>query len=149
MKRSRIKPRRDTPRRREAPRWTADEWEWANQLLAVRSGGRCECCGRELEAGEWWERHHRQRRRDGGDRLANVVLLRSTCHKAWTEHPDHAVKRGVIVPAYTRDPAAVPLLHLGSRWVVLDDEGGVTALPGEGGLDKGTDDVGTSGTVKP
>jgi hypothetical protein len=68
------------------------------------------------------ERHHRIRRRDGGDRLANLLLLRDTCHRWWTEHPDDAKARGIIlVPG--SDPEAEPVLHRGKGWVRLDDVG--------------------------
>jgi 5-methylcytosine-specific restriction endonuclease McrA len=95
----------------------------ANRALGWRSGVVCECCGRKFQD-QPQERHHRQRRRDGGDRLANVMLLRRDCHRHWTEHPEEAQRRGIIVSAYADDPAAVPLLHKGRRWVLLDDLGG-------------------------
>jgi hypothetical protein len=129
VKRSRINPKRATPRRREAPRWTAEDWERNNPVLIRRAGGRCECCSRQLD--NQAERHHRIRRRDGGDRFANLLLLRPECHRYWTEHPEEARERGIILSAENRNPAAAPVLHHGARWVVLDDHGGWFLLPGE------------------
>lgn len=123
MKRRPIRPRRDVPRRRSAPRWNAEEWAAANVILTRRSSGRCECCGREL-AGRV-ERHHRQRRTVGGDRIANLMYLLPECHHHWTTHPAEAMERGIIVPALgIQDPALVPVLYRAQGWVLLDDNGG-------------------------
>lgn len=120
----RVKPRRDTPRRREAPRWTAEDWTLANIALNLRSGSRCECCGGRLYAGNI-ERHHRIRRRDGGDRLSNLLIIRRTCHQYWTEHPALARDRGIILLT-TDDPETVPVLWRGREWSLLDDDGNRT-----------------------
>lgn len=122
MKRTPIRAKRKTPRRREAPRWTFDEWQEANRVLAVRSGGCCEWCGRNYGP---FERHHRKRRRDGGDRLANILLLCRDCHHHTTEHPLKAREAGLIV-SVSRDPAEVPFLQLHRNWVWLDDAGNAT-----------------------
>lgn len=94
-----------------------------DRLLAARALGRCDCCGMPLAGA--CERHHRQRRRDGGDRLANLTVLKPACHRYWTGEPEEARRRGFIVSAYEPDPASVPMLWRGIRWVVLDDAGGV------------------------
>lgn len=131
MKRSAIKTKRSTPRRREAPQWSWDEWQAANILLMVRSLGCCEKCGNDQGP---FERHHRKRRRDGGDRLANVVLLCRSCHRHVTEHPAEARKYGWIV-SVSRDPADVPFLWHAYRqeadWVYLDDEGNTRVAFGD------------------
>lgn len=116
----RVKPKRATPRRRDAPRWTVADWIWANEALMRRSLGRCECCGSPL--GLNVERHHRKRRAAGGDRLSNVLLLRSECHAYITENPGWAVQRGLIVPTHA-DPAETVLLYQDSFWCILDDDG--------------------------
>lgn len=126
VKRSGIRSRRATPRRREAPRWTPQGWEEANSRLAARSGGRCECCGDPL-AGQV-ERHHRVRRRDGGDRLANLLYLSPAHHAWWTRHPEQARVRGLIVSAW-QDPGEVPVLLAGAAWRYLDDQGGTRPAP--------------------
>jgi hypothetical protein len=124
VKRSGIKPRRSAPRRREAPRWTRDDWEYAGVLISVRSGGCCEKCGTDRGP---FERHHRKRRRDGGDRLAKILYLcggPQGCHGWITEHPAEARKAGWIV-SVSRDPADVPVLTSAHEWVFLDDDGTV------------------------
>jgi len=125
VKRSRIRQRRPVARRRLAPRWTADDWAEANQILWGRANGCCERCGRPI--GESAERHHRQRREVGGDRLANLLLLHPACHQHITEHPDEAMTQGWIVSTAgpiggTPDPAEVPVrLPDGYLWLLRDD----------------------------
>lgn len=118
--------RRATPRRRDADRWDRDQWAAADLYLQRRAGGRCECCGNELRGRA--ERHHRTRRRDGGDRLANLLLLLPDHHRRWTENPAEAVDRGIIVPTWA-DPAATPVLHRGRTWLRLADDGSTTPVP--------------------
>lgn len=124
LRRTAMRPKRATPRRREAPRWDPEGWEDANALLVLRAGARCECCGKPFAGApdDTPERHHRMRRRDGGDRLSNLLMLRRACHAYWTEHPAEAIGRGIIVPTY-RDPATSPVLWRGTEWSVLTDDG--------------------------
>lgn len=124
---SRIKPRR-TPRRRTAPQQDAEWWEWATQVLTLRSRGRCERCGGDFTHG--MERHHRMRRRDGGDRIANLLALCPSCHHHVTEHPADAYEQGWSIRALgDGDPLMVPVrLADGMRWL-LDDKGGRRPLP--------------------
>ena len=123
LPRSTINPRRATPRRREAPRWTPQDWQDANTVLMIRGNYRCDCCGVPLDGRV--ERHHRQRRRDGGDRLCNVLALLPACHRHWTEHSEQARASGLIV-SMNADPLAVPVLWHGKVWKLLDDAGGMT-----------------------
>lgn len=125
LRRTAMRRKRATPRRREAPRWTAEEWDKNADTLYRRSGLYCECCGKDTY-GVQTERHHRQRRRDGGDRLSNLLLLRRECHQYWTEHPTEAKSRGIIVPPWT-DPADTPVLLRGTSWSLLTDDG--TTVP--------------------
>lgn len=124
MKRSGIKPKRSTQRRRGAPQWTWQEWQDANQILYARSGGLCEICGKV----PWTERHHRKRRRDGGDRLCNLLALCGEDHRYVTEHPAEARRYGFIVSAYA-EPSVMPVLYRRREWFILDDEGGLRPLP--------------------
>lgn len=124
MKRSRMPAKRKTPRRRPAPRWGWDEWVEGNRLLEVRAGNACERCGTTYGP---FERHHRKRRRDGGDILSNILLLcggPSGCHSWVTTHPRLARQAGWIV-SVTKNPAEVPVLAHG-EWIILDDEGNAT-----------------------
>ena len=135
VKRSRVKPKRATPRRRDAPQEDAAWWEWATMRLLARCGFRCERCGHDL--GDQLERHHRQRRRVGGDRLANLLALHPRCHAYITEHPEEARANGWIVDAegiggVAPNPAEVPVRLPGlggtALWL-LDDDGGKRVVP--------------------
>lgn len=123
-----MRARRATPRRREAPREDFDWWLWvATPALVDRSHARCEVGGCDLNS-TGMERHHRQRRRDGGDRLANVLAVCPRHHQWVTEHPEQARENGWIVSAYEPDPGTVPV-RIGGYWWTLRDDGGKTPLP--------------------
>lgn len=125
MKRSPVKKKRSTPRRREAPREDATWWQWANTMLLIRSQGLCELCCDALGAGPGpIERHHRLKRRDGGDRLSNLLYLHERCHQFVTEHPLESTPAGRIVRT-GHDPANVPV-WINGHWWLLDDQGGRT-----------------------
>lgn len=94
--------------------------------LFTRCHGRCEVCDRLLLGNA--DRHHRQRREVGGDRLANLVLLHPECHTWVHAHPAEAREKGWIVSAYADDLLSVPVLSLG-QWWLLDDEGNRTLTP--------------------
>lgn len=126
---STVRGKRATPRRRLAPQWGTEEWEYANTLLMVRSQGRCEIGGCDLNR-TGIERHHRIRRRDGGDRLSNLMVLCPHHHRHVTEHPGEAYANGWSIRALTdQDPASVPVrIHPGRLWL-LDDEGFRRLIP--------------------
>lgn len=96
-------------------------------LLWARCRGLCELCGDNPPT----ERHHRKRRRDGGDRLANLLFLCSTCHRWITDEPESitlARAKGYIVPALgVSDVETYPVLQWGTTWVLLDDDGHAVA----------------------
>lgn len=124
MKRTPIRPRRATPRRRTAPTWDRDDWEAASWVLTTRANGCCERCGRPLRP-DWSSRHHRMRRRDGGDTYPNLMLLcgdgTTGCHGFVTEHPAEAREQGWIV-FWPTDPATVPVrLADGYLWYLRED----------------------------
>lgn len=73
-------------------------WQQATVALVRRDSDRCGWCGQPLAGNA--ERHHRQRRRVGGDALANLVLLHSRCHQDVHSHPLLAQERGFIVPTW-------------------------------------------------
>lgn len=107
----------------DRPEFTRAEWDAATMTLWHRSLGRCECgCGRPIA--ENAERHHRQRRAVGGDRLSNLVLLLPACHTRVHREPEWARTLGLIIAANTvptPDPTAVPLTVEGRRWLLRDD----------------------------
>jgi hypothetical protein len=96
--------------------------------LFIRAAGRCEWCGNLLHDDA--ARHHRMRRRDGGDRFANVVLLHTACHRHVHANPIDARASGFIVPTSAGDVAAQPILIRG-HWRLLDDAGGSEIAPTE------------------
>ena len=120
QRRAPMKRRRSTPRRRESPRWDAEDWQQGNLILMARAGYTCERCGK----GERVERHHRKRRRDGGESFPNLTALCPECHSWCHEHPGTARKYGWIV-SVSRDPAGVPMLWRSREWVMLTADGGM------------------------
>jgi hypothetical protein len=128
-----IRRRRPTPRRRKAPRWTAEEWEAATGRLLRRAGFRCERCGRGVTA-DTCDRHHRQRREVGGDRFPNLLLLCGSgttgCHGWVHANPAEARALGMIVSSADEvDPAEVPVRRYGGYLWLLDDLGHAKPQP--------------------
>lgn len=126
-----VRRKRATPRRRLAPREGAEWWAEATMALLRRCGYLCERCSQPL--GNNLERHHRQRREVGGDRLANLLALHSECHRYITEHPEEAEANGWIVSTHgpggvAPDPAGAKVRIRGFWWL-LDDDGGKRPLP--------------------
>lgn len=125
VKRTRMRQRRAVPRQRLAPRWSIEDWQDATMVLLARCGSRCERCGRDL--GNELERHHRQRREVGGDRLSNLIALHSACHIWIHAHPDEARAQGWIVSSNgpiggAPNPELVPVrLPDGYLWLLADD----------------------------
>lgn len=123
LRRSRIRPKRRTPRRRTAPRWTAEEWTVATVNLLIRDHGRCPVCAELVTHATGAERHHRMRRRDGGDRYSNLLLLHPDCHAWVTTHPEEAHDAGLIVWTH-EDPETVPVRFYaasGAAYLMADD----------------------------
>lgn len=116
--------RRPTPRRRDAPRWTPPEWADATTALLRRSKGLCECCGTPLRGRA--ERSHRIRREVGGDRLSNICLVLPEHHAEFHRGPALAREHGFHLSQFTEDPAKAPVFYMRRRWVLLDDDGGMT-----------------------
>ena len=105
-------------------RWTAAEWEQANLTLWLRSGGLCWWCGKWL--GDDVARHHRMRRRDGGDSYPQLILLHSNCHNiapgSVHQNPALATERGFIVPSWG-NPRDEPVILCNGQRLMLDDHG--------------------------
>lgn len=128
--RTQIKGKRSSPRRRDAPRFRAQDWDEATMLLIARSRGRCEIGGDPLHI-DSAHRHHRERRRDGGDKLSNLLLICADCHGSITDKPEsetHARRDGYIVRALgLATPESTPVLLWGDTWVLLGDDGSAPA----------------------
>lgn len=120
MRRTPIRPKRATPRRRPTDRWTADQWADANIVLTVRSEMACEKCGKECGP---VQRHHRKRRREGADSFENLLLVGAGCHAAIHAHPVESRRFGWIV-SMSREPISVPVLWRSKEWMFLTDDGG-------------------------
>lgn len=107
-------------------RWNSSEWAAMNLLLEARAGGACERCGKECGP---VQRHHRKRRREGGDSLANLLFLGAPCHVATHAHPVESRRFGWIV-SMSRDPLEVPVLWRSREWFYLEDDGTKRLLEG-------------------
>lgn len=97
-------------------------------LVFLRAGGRCDCCGAPLDP-DTWDAHHRKLRKQGGeDSLENLVALRHDHHMLVHAHRADAGARGLIVPPW-EDPALVPVrrgngrlyLPAGRRWQLVTE----------------------------
>jgi 5-methylcytosine-specific restriction protein A len=97
------------------------------ELVAQRSGGRCEVTGCDQPAEHL---HHRRPRRLGGSRRAdtnrpsNLLHLCADHHTAVESLRTRAYALGLLLPAGA-DPAASPVLRRGV-WVLLGDDGSTT-----------------------
>lgn len=76
----------------------------ARAAVRERQDGQCARCGNL-----YTEIHHRQRRRDGGHGLANLVGLCHDDHKWVHANPKRARDAGYIVSAHVEDVALVPV----------------------------------------
>lgn len=98
------------------------------QLVAIRSGGVCERCGvRRADSV-----HHRINRSQGGPWTAsNCVHLcgsgATLCHGYVGEHPAAAGEEGFHLNP-SQDPATSPVRYAAAGWVLLTDEGSLTAV---------------------
>lgn len=102
------------------------------RLVQERSGGMCEAC-RSPFGTDW---AHRKGRAQGGTwEPSNGVFLCRRCHNWCHANVALARERGLIVKG-SREPKEVPvrlLTHLGVRWALLDNTGGITwQIPGVG-----------------
>ena len=115
-----MKRYRDTPRRAAAPRLSMQGWAELTLRVLARDGDRCGWCGKGIRENP--DRHHRKRRRDGGDVIENIVILHHACHMEAHNHPFEAKRRGFIVPTYA-NVIETPLDARGFGWCLLNAEG--------------------------
>lgn len=101
------------------PRWSAEQWADNDLFLMGRAAGACERCGKECGP---VERHHRKRRREGGDSLENLTVLGAPCHREVHARPVEARRTGFIV-SMSKNPADIPILWHLKEWVYLDSDG--------------------------
>ena len=84
--------------------------------LFLARGGKCECCGRRIRAGEIWHLDHRIALENGGDNSdGNLSVLCTWCHKDKTKE-DHAkaAKSRHVATAHV-----VPTIHRQKKWKPL------------------------------
>lgn len=87
-------------------------------MVRERQDGQCCRCGNTYR-----ELHHRQRRREGGHEVCNLVGLCPTCHKWAHANPKAAQQFGYIVQPHVDDVAAVPIKSF-MGWVRFTEDGG-------------------------
>lgn len=73
----------------------------ARDAVEARCLGRCERCGRQGP----YEVHHRQRRREGGHGVVNLVALCPADHRWAHANPKAARDAGFIVPTWVKQDA--------------------------------------------
>lgn len=95
-------------------------------MVRERDGAACFRCG----CGGALDLHHRQRRREGGHGVSNLLSLCPLCHRWVHAHPVEARAAGWIVSVHEdKDPTQMPVRHFTGDQVLLDDEGGIRWLP--------------------
>ncbi|WP_432420793.1 HNH endonuclease [Nocardia farcinica] len=112
------------PRKRPS---TAGAEEHGREIVATRSGGRCERCGQFGTTV-----HHRRKRSQGGRwDASNLLALCGDgvrgCH-GWAEANPSAAHEAGYWLRHGEQSTATPVLRLG-RLVLLDDDGQVHELP--------------------
>jgi len=112
------------------PREALDPTPETAQIVWLRDGGRCVCCGVRLvwEQRGWpfgWSLHHRKDKslsRDNGP--GNLVLLAGSgstrCHGLATEDPAPFRPRGIVLRSW-QDPLSVPLVAWDGIWHLAND----------------------------
>ena len=67
--------------------------------------------------------HHRQRRRDGGHDVWNLVWLCRACHSWAHANPDAAKRTGIIIPPWDNNESHMMPIYTYVGFVVFDNEG--------------------------
>ena len=105
----------------------------SHKTVKARDMGRCWVCDRRST-----QVHHRHPRKMGGTNLswpnlpANLICVCNTCHGQIEGERVWAINRGFLIP-YFRVPSDWPIQTKLGHWVLLDNEGGMKAVP-EGDL---------------
>jgi hypothetical protein len=126
LARAPIRPKRETPRRRNRDDDHAPLlWSDVRLVIYTRALGRCEGCGRQLNIANM-EAHHRRTRKVGPDCPCNALALCSDCHHAGTHgQPEEARELGRIVSRIgEREPKDVAVVIHGQPRPVLLSCGG-------------------------
>jgi hypothetical protein len=73
------------------------------------------------------EKHHRQRRREGGHGYWNVISLCGTCHRYVHAHPAQSRELGYIIGVHESDPESIPIRTF-MGWMRLKADGDVVFI---------------------
>jgi hypothetical protein len=128
---SSVQPKRSSMKPYRPPAKTLEEKE-ARAAVAKRSGGRCEAAIHGVCQGQAREFQHRQAKGQmGGWTSSNGLAVCGHgnalgCHGYIHQHPLEAYEKGWSVRSWD-DPLEREVLYRG-RWVLLDDNGGMTAV---------------------
>jgi len=98
-----------------------------------RSNGFCEVCG---DYGDGMALHHRKLKSRGGkDEVSNLLVCHHQCHNLGTDsihlNPEKSERKGWMVPSWA-DPKEYPLHYPGGEIVLLQDDGSMKVLRGQG-----------------
>jgi len=91
----------------------------ARDMVWERQNRQCARCG-----GRGYQIHHRQRRREGGHAVGNLIGLCSTDHNWAHANPDKAKAAGYIVEISVDNPCAIPIQTF-MGLVLFDNDGGI------------------------
>ena len=91
----------------------------ARRIVKERDENRCQRCG-----GLGTDIHHRQRRREGGHEVGNLVLLCRLDHSWVHGNPAVARETGYIIPTHITDPTTIPFKLWTGEWEYTDNDGG-------------------------
>lgn len=90
-------------------RWGVTDWPTLRLSLWMRSRGRCEFCGRDLNNSA--HVHHRKlRSQGGGDEPENLVIVHPEHHRMAHENPSFAYAHGWMVHSWD-DPETVAVVR--------------------------------------
>lgn len=91
----------------------------AREVVRRRQNGQCARCGNT-----YTQLHHRQRRREGGHAVENLVGLCGTDHKWVHANPIRAQEDGYIIPVSETDITSVQIRTF-MGWVNFTTDGGL------------------------
>lgn len=107
---------------KKKPYVQSPEERQCRKIVKLRSGGDCEICGGEGIATDM--AHRRARSQSGPWTASNMLHACRKCHSGNHDDPARAYEYGWHVKS-TVDWKTQPVFLRSSRWVILDDKGGI------------------------
>lgn len=89
----------------------------ARNAVRERQNGQCARCGNAYS-----DLHHRQRRREGGHGVHNLVGLCRTDHKWVHANPKRAREDGFIIGVHEKDVASI-FIKTFMGWMIFTEDG--------------------------